>query len=50
MSKRSLKHKEVDYEGDKAVDAKKSESKTAMALKAKRRGDVFVEHIEPKDR
>jgi len=40
----------VQYEGDRAKDAKKAEHHTSMALKAKRRGDIFVEHIEPKDR
>lgn len=48
--KKGLSSKSVTYEGDKAEDAKDAESKTSAALKAKRRGDVFVEHIDQKDR
>jgi len=36
----------VSYEGDKAHDAKRAEHHTALALKAKRRGDVFVHSME----
>lgn len=42
--------KSVNYEGDKAEDTKDAETRTQLALKAKRRGDVFVEHIEQKER
>jgi cAMP-dependent protein kinase regulator len=42
--------KSVSYDGDKAEDSKMADMKTSLALKAKRRGDVFVEHIEQKER
>jgi len=42
--------KSVSYDGDKAEDSKNADTMTSLALKAKRRGDVFVEHIEQKER
>lgn len=38
----------VDYDGDKAEDGTKAEKKLSAALKAKRRGDIFTESINPK--
>jgi len=49
-ARKATSAKSVSYEGDKAADEKDAEIKTSAALKAKRRGDVFVEHIDTKDR
>ena len=49
-SRKQTQSKSVSYEGDKAEDTKDADTKTSAALKAKRRGDVFVEHIDQKER
>lgn len=49
--KKGAAEKEVEYdENGQAADAKDADASVALALSVKRRGDVFVEHIDQKDR